>query len=338
MDEKEGQNNPSAIRDKVRQLRNLEQQNILLNELKQKYRRMINDLNEELSQCKRITEQELHKEKEALQIEMLTQDIMEQEHKKNIVASRRFYGFAILIGISAAVSLLAYSEYENQLVYQTMSSVLTNYKTEYLIQNLKGSTINTWVSWNVPQGRILYVDIVNQAGLSEDSTEAVKEAILSRNSMQVDDSLLHTGPKGTASTYYAGWEGALSHMSTNTEMYIPKQFEITDSSTGIGDIIIVLSPDTNPDGYTGFTKSASDQHQILHSTITIFQAQDLTSSQLQAITRHEFGHALGLAHSTDPNDLMHATIQTKYPYISGCDILAIERLYNGSQSSQVACQ
>ncbi len=54
--------------------------------------------------------------------------------------------------------------------------------------------------------------------------------------------------------------------------------------------------------------------------------------------RHEFGHAMGLAHSTASEDLMHATIQTDYPYISQCDIDAITGLYNGDQRSQVVCQ
>ena len=56
-----------------------------------------------------------------------------------------------------------------------------------------------------------------------------------------------------------------------------------------------------------------------------------------AIVRHEFGHAMGLAHSTAPEDLMHATIETDYPYVSPCDINAVTALYDGSDSSQVIC-
>ncbi|MDE1829657.1 MAG: matrixin family metalloprotease, partial [Thaumarchaeota archaeon] len=152
----------------------------------------------------------------------------------------------------------------------------------------------------------------------------VKDAILSKSSIQIDDSLLHIGPKVITSTYYLGWQGALAQVSTtSTQMYIPKQFEISELGSGTGDIMVILSPDINPEGYTGFTKSVSDQHQILRSTITTFQIQDLSVNQLKAIAQHEFVHAMGLAHSTDPNDVMHATIQTQYPYISGCDVLAM---------------
>ncbi|HJT09660.1 MAG TPA: matrixin family metalloprotease [Candidatus Nitrosotalea sp.] len=322
-----------------KKIRNLEQRILLLRELKNKYKQKISKLEDELTQIKQVTETEIHKERESSQMKMLSQDIVELEHRKNIRISKKFYMLIALTGIAVAIGFTGYSYYEEQVVLQTMTNVLTNYKTGYLIQNLQGTTINTWVSWNIPPDRILHVDIVNQAGVPQDKIDAVKDAILSKTSLQIDDSLIHEGPKGTTSTYYMGWQGALAQASkTSTQLYIPKQFEISESSSGSGDIIIILSSDINPDGYTGFTKSVSDQHQILRSTVTIFQAQNLSINQLKAIARHEFGHAMGLAHSTDPNDVMHATIQTQYPYISGCDILAINRLYNGAQSSQVACQ
>lgn len=53
--------------------------------------------------------------------------------------------------------------------------------------------------------------------------------------------------------------------------------------------------------------------------------------------RHEFGHAIGLAHSTDDNDLMHAIIKTDYPYVSPCDVDAIQELYDGKEQSSVVC-
>jgi predicted Zn-dependent protease len=107
---------------------------------------------------------------------------------------------------------------------------------------------------------------------------------------------------------------------------------------GAGDIVITLTNDINPDGLSGFTKSTADGNQILKSTITIYNANQLSDTQLAAITRHEFGHAMGLAHSTAVEDLMHATIQTDYPYISQCDIDAVTGLYDGKKQSAVICQ
>ena len=77
---------------------------------------------------------------------------------------------------------------------------------------------------------------------------------------------------------------------------------------------------------------------MVKSTITIYEIDNLSDDLLSAILRHEIGHALGLAHSTAPEDLMAPTIQTDYPYISQCDIDAIISLYNGNQKSQVICE
>jgi predicted Zn-dependent protease len=60
--------------------------------------------------------------------------------------------------------------------------------------------------------------------------------------------------------------------------------------------------------------------------------------ELKTIVRHELGHGFGLAHSSAPEDLMYAEIKTEYPYISECDISAIEKLYNNLQESRVICE
>ena len=212
-------------------------------------------------------------------------------------------------------------------------------KSHYLIQNLKGDTVNTWLSWHLLKDYPLIVNIIGGEKLSQDKMDAIKNAILSTESISVDDSLLHKGPQGSASTYYKGWAGALDAISSDPTRYnIPSKFNVISSTNGVGDIVIKLVPEEDTDGYSGFTKSISDQNQILKSTITIYAVDNLTPSKLGAITRHEFGHALGLAHSSAPEDLMHATIQTEYPYISECDVDTIISLYNGSQNSQVICK
>ena len=82
----------------------------------------------------------------------------------------------------------------------------------------------------------------------------------------------------------------------------------------------------------------TDENQILKSSITIFNADNLSDSQLSTISRHEFGHAIGLAHSSAPEDLMYPTIETDFPFISDCNISAIIYLYDGNVDEEVICE
>ena len=220
-------------------------------------------------------------------------------------------------------------------LYHTANSSVSN--DGYVIENLQGDAINTWVSWNLIPEETLQINIVNSAKLSEGQVDAVKDAILSNGTAVIHNSVFQSSDKGST-IYYLGWEGALNSIPKKpTEYYIPVNFQITESPNKMGDITIYLVKDSSPDGLSGYTKSAADGNQILSSKITIYHADRLSSNELGAITRHEFGHALGLAHSKAQYDLMHTTIQTQYPYISQCDVEAISKLYSGMDSSQVIC-
>jgi hypothetical protein len=310
----------------------------ILNDVKQSLTEKLLHIENELDAIKSTSDETIKNEKELVQQKLLSEQIESDEHKTRLVMSKKFYIVISLMAIIASSIFIAYSFYENTVFLETAKNVLGTYKTGYLIQNLKGDTVNTWVSWAIIPDRILSVQIVNSAGLSDDKISVVKDAILSEKQVKVDDSLLHKGPQGSFSEYYVGWKGALEKASeTKTQLYIPVKFDVLATNTGTGDIVVTLSKDENPDGLSGLTKSVSDQHEILRSTITIFHADTLTAEQLNTITRHEFGHAMGLAHSSDPDDLMHATIQTAYPYVSECDINAINSLYDGNQKSDVVC-
>jgi len=136
-----------------------------------------------------------------------------------------------------------------------------------------------------------------------------------------------------------GWERVLTEVSkSHTKFNVPHQFQIISSSRGEGDITIALTNLKDPDGFSGYTKGIVEGHQLLKATITIYDVDSLSKNKLGAIARHEFGHALGLAHSTATEDLMAPVIQTQYPYISECDLDAIVALYNDDQNTQVVCE
>ena len=211
----------------------------------------------------------------------------------------------------------------------------TSFKTRHLIENLRGDTVDTWKSWRLV-GTTLNVNVLNAKGLSENRIDVIKNAITSEESLEIDDSLTHKGPKGFSSTYFTGWAGALKNTASTDTLYnIPTDFNVITSNGGEGDVIITLSNLRDGDGYTGYTKSVVDGNEILKSFITIYDVTNLTDEQLGTILRHEFGHALGLGHSTAPEDLMAPNIDMTVPYISECNTNAIRDLYNGIQGSTV---
>jgi len=239
------------------------------------------------------------------QEKMFLEKEVEIEHKEKEVAVKKYYKTAILAVVAIAVVAGVYSVMFAELAGQQYQTAAINQPTNYVIQNLRGDVIDIWVAWRIPEGETLRITLSGPA-LTDERIELIKNVFLDTEPMDIDNSLLHKGPKGTVSTYYAGWAGAmLAAAETPTQFPIPVEFEVTDKG-GIGDINIKLENTINPDGFSGWTSSIVDEinNQILKSDITIYQTGDYSDNQLAAVVRHEVGHAFGLAHSTAPEDLM----------------------------------
>jgi len=210
-------------------------------------------------------------------------------------------------------------------------------RTKYFTENLKGDTIDTWKSWRLV-GDTLNVNILKSPRVTDHQLNIIRNAIASERAVQFDDSIVHKGPQGSVSTYYEGWAGALKSINQETKYNLPTKFNFVSTPGGEGDIIITLSNIRDSDGYTGYTKSITEDNEILKSFITIYDISNLSDEQLETILRHEFGHALGLGHSTAPEDLMAPTIDMTIPYISECNVDAIADLYNGREASHTTCR
>ena len=283
------------------------------------------NLERDISEKEKIIE-ELREDKKTLT------GLLKNEPRKNKILRN----VTIVAALGLAVFIfISYVPSDVQSFYNSNNTPL---KTQYLIQNLRGNTVDTWKPWHLVSNQTLNINILNSDTVSKEKIDAIKEAILSEESVKIDNSLLGRGPVGTVSTYYKGWQGAIQSMQTEkSAFYIPTKFNIIQSPTEEGDITIVLSDLEDPDGYSGYTKTITDGQETLKAAITIYDVNNLSSERLGAIVRHEFGHALGLGHSTDEDDLMQYVIETNFPFISDCDMSAIKDLYNNKDLSDIAC-
>ncbi len=233
----------------------------------------------------------------------------------------------ILVSVTVAALLL---------YVLTTTPFVTNQQTTYTlrsnyeIEDLKGQKINTWVAWKIPEGDEFHIHVQDSPEVTDARMNLIENVIFSNDTVVMGNE-----------TYYNGWSGALQAAESRGTLYpIPIYFhKIATTDTGSGDILIKLSNLESGDGYAAYTKSITDavNHQILKSEITVYEVDKLTDIEFSTVLKHELGHAFGLAHSSDPNDLMYQEISRKHMYISPCDVDALEQLYNGKEKRQITC-
>jgi len=329
------------LRKKTHIIKELEQEKFLLYGTSDELEKKNKNLQKLNNNLLKIFNYQTTSSKESEQEKLLLSEITSNQTVQNKHLKKKYVSVVITAAIFVSI-MTPYSFYMTSLVGENyMVDEIGEMKSGYLIQNLRGDSIDTYLSWRIVEGDTLHVNILNQNQLDPEIVDIVKNVILSSEMIEIDDSLLHKGPKGNVSPMYVGWAGALSEAANEpTALNIPINFEIVESDSGEGDITIELTNKQNADGFSGWTNSIADesQNQILKSKITIFNIDSISKSQLETIVRHEMGHALGLAHSTAPEDLMHPNIETNFPYISECDIDALQLLYDGGKTSQVVCE
>lgn len=272
---------------------------------------------------------ELEKDYEKLEMQILLNKKIHKLEKTNFVSMKKYYSIIAIVGVMMGGFVGAFTIYENSEDAYAMI-VSEPVKSKYLVQNLRGDTLQTWIPWMLTGGQALYVNILDNDLATQERIDIIKNIIESEETLDINNGI---------TTYYKGWTGALQVAALeDTELHIPTNFEFSNTKQPLGDITIEFLSLSDPDGYSGYTKSVTEQGEILKSHIKIYDVNSISNEQLSTIFMHEFGHALGLAHSTDPEDLMYPVFETNFPYISECTIDGISRLYDGMKLGEVECQ
>jgi len=212
--------------------------------------------------------------------------------------------------------------------------------SEFFINDLKvESTDQTALplsSWFLVKGDTLRINIVNGDDYPEKNS-IVRKVVYSNQIVSNDVSIIGKSTK----TYYLGWQNALETAATQeTTRHIPQKFQIISSEKGEGDITITFSPLQNGDGKLGSTKILVDsfRNEILKAHITVYQVNEISDQTVEAVIRHELGHALGLPHAMSSRDLMNSSFSVENAYISECDINGIVTLYSEKNLHPFVCK
>ena len=177
----------------------------------------------------------------------------------------------------------------------------------------------TNLPFDMEGGKVLYIAINADPSITAEKINVVKQAIMSKSSFVKD-----------GKTFYEGWQGALIEASKNhTRVAMPLQLRFLNSNSHMANVTIILLPTDSNTGYSGLTTFVTDHEMIKSSRMILYDTNKMSDKELSALTRHEFGHVLGLAHSIQIDNLMYPKINPQFAFISECNIHALVSLYNG---------
>ncbi|MDC8453229.1 MAG: hypothetical protein LV477_10025, partial [Candidatus Nitrosotalea sp.] len=128
-------------------IKELEQEKFLLKEVNDSVSSQAEDLAKSKHDLEIKLEQESKKSKELEQEKILLEEIVSDGEKIGYKASKKLYSIVALIAVGVSAGFIAYSYYENEILVNTVLPIHQNYPSNYVIQNLQGDTIDTWVAW-----------------------------------------------------------------------------------------------------------------------------------------------------------------------------------------------
>lgn len=178
-----------------------------------------------------------------------------------------------------------------------------------------GEQWNELSRWKNIEDDKIPVLIIRDAKVSENKVDIVEKTINSKETRNSERKL------------FLGWNEGIKEISKSFGVKVPS-LEIQQTIEKTSVITVYLSSKTNSQGFDGYTNLFYDTNgDIQKALVTIYNADELNKSQLESITRHELGHALGLGHTNAENDLMRANIDMNFSAISLLDLHALAHIY-----------
>jgi len=124
---------------------------------------------------------------------------------------------------------------------------------------------------------------------------------------------------------FFGWNNAISFISEKIDADIPLMKIIDEKKES--QIMIFLTQNPGPDNMDGFTKYKTNNDTIERVFVILYDVDEMEQNEIEMVTRHELGHALGLGHTTNPFDMMFPVIDEKFSMISMFDLGALAQIY-----------
>lgn len=250
----------------------------------------------------------------------------------------RKYAVLAILSIIISTSVLSYSILQIHTTNNMESEQSKKLDTVFYIENLKSKKTDSGFFWHIMKNRILNVNVINPDEYP-DKLNLIKNAIMSEEIITHEDSRHKVDD---SELLFMGWKGALNYAKSlkDTKLDLPADFNFSESGSNDSDIVIKLTSLTNGEGFLGQTRILVDaeNNQILKSYITIYDVDNLSNEEFLGIIRHEFGHAIGLSHSDNSEDLMYFEVNTKFPFITEYNIEALLNIYDKNSASNTSIE